>query len=96
MFITFWKLANDVKSSKVAEVAKKLVEEGEYPVEGIKMHKWLMCPGGKGILISEANSIEAAFKSWLRWIEKYPGIFEYHEVHPAMEATKVIDLATSM
>jgi hypothetical protein len=27
------------------------------------------------------------------WTKEHPGIFEYHEIHPAMEAPKTAELA---
>ena len=93
LFVTFWKMANNVETSKVAEAAKKLFEQGKYPAKGVKVHYWLMTPGGKGIVISEADDIEAIFKNWMVWTKEYPGIFESHEIHPALDVPKIAELA---
>jgi hypothetical protein len=74
LFISFWKLSDDADPVEVAKLGHGLTEKGAFPVKGIKLHAWLITPGGKGIAIVEAENAEALFNEWLAWTRDHPGI----------------------
>lgn len=63
--ITFWTLNPNLPPSKIAEVAAKLMQKGLWPLKGLKTLGFYVCPGGRGVTISEVEGAadEAAFES---------------------------------
>ena len=96
--ITFWTLNPNLSPSKIAEVAAKLMEKGLWPVKGMKLLGFYVCPGGRGVTISESESAtaataeELAFQSYVAWTKELPGIFSSYETLPAVTAEKAISI----
>ena len=93
--ITFWTLNPNVPPSKIAEVAAKLMQKGVWPVKGQKLLGFYVCPGGRGVTISEvegADADEVAFESFVVWTKELPGIFASYETMPAVTAEKGISI----
>lgn len=95
IWVTFWVLAPGVEPSKVAEVAAKLTQKGLWPPKGLKILGWYICPGGKGVTITEGEGPdgEAAFRSWVAWVKEMPGLFASYEALPAVTAEQAIKIA---
>jgi hypothetical protein len=94
IWVTFWTLNPSLPPSKVAEVAAKLTEKGLYPPKGTKILGWYICPGGRGVTISESEvaSGESAFENYVMWEKELPGIFASYETLPAVSAEKEISI----
>jgi hypothetical protein len=90
LFITFWQLGEDTDVKKIAAAAAKLTKSGVFPTKGSKIINWLVTPGGKGVTISEADSEEAIFRSYVVWEKEVPGMFASYEVHPAVAIDKAV------
>jgi hypothetical protein len=92
--ITFWTLNPNLPPSKIAEVAAKLMEKGLWPIKGTKLLGFYVCPGGRGVTISEGEGAadEAAFESYVVWTKELPGIFASYETLPAVTAEKGISI----
>jgi hypothetical protein len=96
--VTFWTLNPNLPPSKIAEVAAKLMEKGVWPPKGMKLLGFYVCPGGRGVTISEgevataANGEELAFQSYVAWTKELPGIFASYEVMPAVTAEKAVSI----
>lgn len=93
--ITFWTLNPDLPPGKIAEVAAKLMQKGLWPMKGMKVLGWYVCPGGRGVTISEsegATADEQAFESFVVWTKELPGIFSSYETLPAVTAEKAIEI----
>jgi len=90
--ITFWKLAQNVSPEDVAKVTAKLMEEGLFPPKGTEILGFYICPGGRGVTITESKSAESAdaVRNWLMWIKERKDMFECYEVHPAVSAEEAI------
>jgi hypothetical protein len=89
--VSFWTLNPGVSPSKVAEVYAKLLEKEVYPAKHTKTLAWYICPGGKGVTISEiegAYAGEDTFEDWMVWARELPGIFGSFETLPALTAEK--------
>jgi hypothetical protein len=93
--VTFWKLNPNVPPEDVARLTMKLMEKKAYPPAGVKILGFYICPGGKGVTISEsqAASSEIAFKSWLTWIQERKDLFECYEVMPAISVDAAVKMA---
>ena len=92
--ITFWKLNPSIGPENIAKVAAKIMEKGLFPPEGMEILGWYICPGGKGVTITESKTIDpaVAFKNWLVWVQEMTGFFEYYEVLPAVSAAEAIQM----
>jgi hypothetical protein len=93
--ITFWTLNPDLPPSKIAEVAAKLLQKGVWPAKGTKVLGFYVCPGGRGVTISEgegATADEVAFENYVVWTKELPGIFASYETMPAVTAEKAISI----
>jgi hypothetical protein len=93
--VTFWTLNPDVSPSKIAEVAAKLMQKGLWPPKGMKVLGFYVCPGGRGVTISEvegANEDEIAFEGFVAWTKELPGIFASYETMPAVTAEKGVEI----
>ena len=69
--------------------------KGLYPAKHSKTLAWYVCPGGKGVTITEvegAPADEVAFENWLMWPREYPGIFSSFESLPAVSAEKAVSM----
>jgi len=94
--VTFWTLNPNLPPNKIAEVAAKLMEKGVWPVKGQKVLGFYVCPGARGVTISEgtgsATDDEVAFESFVVWSKELPGIFASYETMPAVTAEKAIEI----
>ncbi len=93
--VSFWTLNPNLPPSKIAEVAAKLMQKGLYPAKNSKTLAWYVCPGGRGVTISEiegAAADEVAFENWVMWPKESPGIFASFESYPALTAEKAIEI----
>jgi len=92
--VTFWRLGNNVSPEDAAKVAAKLMEKGEFPPKGTEILGWYICPGGRGVTITESKSAEPAdaFKNWLAWVQERKDFFECYEVCPAVSAQDAIKM----
>lgn len=92
--ITFWKLNPNIGPENIAKVAAKIMEKGLFPPEGMEILGWYICPGGKGVTITESKTIDpaVAFKNWLVWVQEMTGFFECYEVLPAVSAAEAIQM----
>ncbi|MBM3300678.1 MAG: DUF3303 family protein [Deltaproteobacteria bacterium] len=95
--ITFWKLNPSIKPEEIAKVAAKIMEKGQFPPEGMDILGWYICPGGRGVTITESKTIDpaVAFKNWLVWVQEKTEFFEEYEVQPAVSAQEAIQMVLS-
>ncbi len=92
--ITFWKINPKFGPEEIAKVAAKIMEKGLFPPEGTDVLGWYICPGGKGVTITESKTIDPAqaFKNWLVWVQEKTEFFEWYEVQPAVSAQEAIQM----
>lgn len=95
IWVTFWELSPSVEPRKVAEVAAKLTQKGLWPPKSVKILGWYICPGGKGVTVSESEGAdgEAAFRSWVAWEREMPGLFASYQPFPAISAEQAVKIA---
>jgi len=93
LFIAFWTLGKNINNTEIAKVAAEMMEKGKFPTEGVDVKEWLLCPGGKGITVLEAESEAAAFRSYNVWAKAIPGFFDSYELMPALQISDAIAIA---
>ena len=93
MFITFWTLGKNIDQTDIAEAAAEMMEKGTFPTDGVDVKEWLLCPGGRGITILEAENEKAAFRSYSVWAKAIPGFFDSYELMPAVQISDAIAIA---
>lgn len=93
--VTFWRLNANVTAEEVAKITMKLIEKKVYPPEGVKILGFYICPGGKGVTITESETAtsETAFKNWLAWVQERRDLFECYEVMPAVSVEDAVKMA---
>jgi len=89
--VAFWKINPNVSTEDIAKVAVKLMKKGLYPPKGVKILGDYICPGGRGVTITESKSADA-FKDWLYWVQEKKDIYECYEVHPAITSQDAIKI----
>lgn len=89
-FLAFWKLGKNIVSSKLAKAAAEMMEKGSFPTKGVEVHEWLVCPGGRGIVLMEADNEADIFRAYAIWADALPGFFDEYEVFPALEIADAI------
>ncbi|MBC7107287.1 MAG: DUF3303 family protein [Methanomassiliicoccales archaeon] len=96
-YVVFWKINPAISPETIAKVAASLMQSGAYPVKGSQVLGWYMCPGGKGVSILEHKGDEGdvAYRNWLLWAEKLPGIFTEFEIMPAVTALEAVQIVLS-
>jgi hypothetical protein len=95
VYITFWTLNPNVPPSKIAELAAKLMQKGVWPVKGTKILGFYVCPGGRGVTITEFEGADAAaadFENFVVWTKELPEIFASYETTSAVTAEKGISI----
>jgi len=92
--VTFWELNPDIPPESIAKVAAKLMEKGLFPPEGMEVIGWYICPGGKGVTITESKTIDpaVAFRNWLIWVQEMTGFFKSYEILPAVSAAEAVQM----
>lgn len=92
-FLGFWKLGKNITSSKLGKAAAEIMEKGLFPTKGVEVKEWLVCPGGKGIVLMEADSEADIFRSYAIWADAIPGFFDEYEVLPAVEVADAVSIS---
>ncbi|NYT12085.1 MAG: DUF3303 domain-containing protein [Methanomassiliicoccales archaeon] len=92
-FLAFWKLGKNITSSKLGKVAAEIMKKEAFPTKGVEVHEWLVCPGGKGVILMEANNEADIFRAYTIWADAIPGFFDEYEVLPAVEVADAVSIA---
>ena len=90
LFMTYWRLNENLDPKIICKVADKLMKEGKYPPEGVELKAHYFGPSNWGVAVFEADSHEAAFKEVAIWRNECPGIFESVELSIAIPTTDTI------
>ncbi|NYT12086.1 MAG: DUF3303 domain-containing protein [Methanomassiliicoccales archaeon] len=93
LFVNTWQLNRNLKPSVIGKVAAELIEKEKLPSKGYETLQWLVCPGGFGVSIIEAESEAIVFDVYSVWANAMPGLFESYNVMPAVEASEAISIA---
>lgn len=67
LFLTYWKLNEELSSRQSQEIAQKLTGEGLFPPEDVELLRWDSTPDGWGIALMEADdyaTIDETLNMW--------------------------------
>ena len=92
LFLTYWKLNENMSVEERQEVAMTLTGEQVFPPEDVELIRWDGTPDGWGIAIMEADNFAAvnnALNMW-RLAAGDTQFFEMTKTAPAAPATDII------
>lgn len=84
LFLTHWKLNEDMSVEERQEVAERLTSSGLFPPDDVEIIRWDGTPDGWGVLVAEAESAEAIGKAVNMWRAGGDGFFEETVTAPAL------------
>ncbi|WP_336346002.1 DUF3303 family protein [Halalkalicoccus ordinarius] len=67
LFLTHWKLNEGLSPQQTNEIATQLMEDGMFPPEDVEVIRWDGTPDGWGIVVWEADSVQAINKGLNMW-----------------------------
>lgn len=90
LFVTYWELNEEMSVETRHRAARRLVEEGHFPPEGLDVVRWDATPDGWGILVTEAESAEAVQNALTLWRAAGRGFFKTTRTSPAMSVKETM------
>lgn len=96
LFLTHWKLNEDMPMAERQEVGRKLLEDGHFPPEGVELIRWDATPDGWGILLLEADSAADVQKALAQWRASGAGFFESTKTAPALPVREAMENAQGL
>lgn len=91
LFISYWKLSEDVQTQEVIEAAGELIESGMWPPDDVEIIRWDTAVDNWGVTLMEADDYEALNRTWTMWRATVPGMFEEAKTAPAMPVEENIE-----
>lgn len=98
LFLTYWKLNEDMSVEERQEIAVALTEEQTFPPDDVKLIRWDGTPDGWGIALMEADEFAAvnnALNMW-RTAADDTGFFEETKTAPAAPTEDIIAQQATM
>ncbi|HAL48824.1 MAG TPA: hypothetical protein DCP37_13820 [Dehalococcoidia bacterium] len=71
-------------------IAQKLTSSGMFPPEGIDVIRWDGTPDGWGIIVTEAESVEAVVRAIEMWRVAGAGFFKTVKTAPAAPIQELV------
>lgn len=96
LFLSYWKISEDVETQKVIEAAGALTESGMFPPEGVEVIRWDATVDNWGMTLLEADDYEALNRAWTMWRAVVPGMFEEGKTAPAAPVEDDIEQAAAL
>lgn len=98
LFLTHWKLNEGLSPQKTNEIATQLMEEGMFPPENVEVIRWDGTPDGWGIVVWEADSVQAINKGLNMWRAAAGEIafFEHTKTAPAAPVEETVPEQAAM
>lgn len=91
LFLTYWKLNEDMSVEERQEVAQRLTSSGLFPPEDVEIIRWDGTPDGWGIVIAEAESADAMGRMINMWRVAGDGFFEKTITAPAQPVQEALE-----
>ena len=96
LFVTHYKLSNDVAIQEMLEAGETLRESGMWPPEGIDIIRWDTTVNGWGITVAEADDYESIKRSFVMWEALVPGMVEETKTAPASPVDESMALTRAL
>lgn len=91
LFLTYWKLNENMSVQERQEIAETLTGEGAFPPEGVEILRWDGTPDGWGIVLWETDDYVALDTALNMWRASGTPFFEETKTAPAAPATEIIE-----
>lgn len=96
LFLSYWKLSEDVQTQEVMEAAEALTESGMWPPDDVEVIRWDTTVDNWGITLMEADDYEALNRAWTMWRASVPGMFEESKTAPAVPVEENIEQSVAL
>lgn len=96
LFITYWKLSENISQQEVVEIAQTLDEEGLFPPDAVELHRWDGTPDGWGICVWEADDYHALDRALNMWRASGTPFFEETKTAPAAPVEEIVSESASL
>lgn len=96
LFLTYWKLNEDMPVEERQAVAHRLTESGLFPPDDVEIIRWDGTPDGWGIVVADAESAEAMGKAVNLWRAAGDGFFEKTVTAPALPIEQALATTQEM
>jgi hypothetical protein len=90
LFITYWELNENSAVSSNLEAANKLTASGMFPPPNVQILRWDITPDNWGILLVEADSVQAINDALTMWRAAVPGFFKITKTAPVLPVQEAI------
>lgn len=90
LYLTYWKVNEEMPIQERQEIAQRLTEEGLFPPENVELVRWDGTPDGWGIAIWEADSHEPLYDALNMWRAGGTPFFEETKTAPAAPVEEVL------
>lgn len=91
LFLTYWKLNEDMSVEERQEVAQRLTSSGLFPPDDVEIIRWDGTPDGWGIVLAEADSADAIGNMINMWRIAGDGFFEETVTAPALPVQEALE-----
>lgn len=96
LFLTYWKLNEDMPVEERQAVAERLTASGLFPPDDVEIIRWDGTPDGWGIVLSEAESADAIGRAINMWRAAGDGFFEETVTAPALPVQEGMEQTAGM
>lgn len=90
LFLTYWKVNEEMTVEDRIEIGRKLTEEGLFPPEEVEILRWDGTPDGWGIVLLEADDFDAVNNALSLWRSSGAPFFEETKTAPAAPVEEII------
>jgi hypothetical protein len=90
LFLTYWEWSEKMTIGERLQLAGKLVQQGSFPPEGVKIVGRYLTPDGWGITLIEAESAAAVNAAMMQWRALEGDYFKVTRTAPAMPVEEAI------
>lgn len=91
LFLSYWKISEDVETREILEGGRVLMESGMWPPDDVEVIRWDGTVDNWGITLMEADNYEAVNRAWALWRAAVPGMFERAKTAPAAPVEEAIE-----
>jgi hypothetical protein len=96
VILSYFELNPELNPAEIAEIGGSMMKKGLFPVEGQKILAWYITTSYWGIVLTEIDSPETAFKATNAWRIAKPGVFTVWKTGIAMKSEEAIPLLVKL
>lgn len=96
LFLSYWKLSEDMQTREITEAAEAITESGTWPPDDVETVRWDTTVDNWGITVMEADDYEALSRAWTMWRASVLGAFEEAKTAPAVRVEENIEQSVAL